>query len=88
MNRRSRTWRRSPSAGRCLDLPLQVQQIAAEAVRDPHAQFSELEKLFSKLVLPPEEEDGCKRSSQGDKREHNEYEFHSLSRMYLNPQPK
>ena len=73
------------STGRRLDLTLQFRQIAAKAIGDLHAQFRELEKLLSELVLPPEEEDGCERSSNGNQPEHYEYEFHSLSRMYLNP---
>ena len=85
LDRWSHFRRRARNTGRRFDLPLQIHQVAAEAVGDLHAQFGELEKLLSELVLPPEEEDGCKWRSNGNQPEHYEYEFHSLSRMYLNP---
>ena len=51
--------------GQRLDLSPKIQQIAAQTLRDLHAQFGELEKLSSKLSLLPEEEDGCKRCGDG-----------------------
>jgi len=79
---------RTRDGGRGLDLTLEIHQIAAQAIADLHAQLGELEKLLSKLLLPPEEVDGCKWRRNGNKPEHYEYEFHSLSRMYLTRKPK
>ena len=61
-----------------VNLPLQLHQVATQAVGDLHAQFSELEELLSKLVLPPEEEDGCERrsDSDGEQREHYRHGVH------------
>jgi len=59
-----------------VNLPLQLHQVATQTVSDLHAQFRELEELLSKLVLPPEEEDGCERRSDGEQREHYEHELH------------
>ena len=79
---------RTRNRDRGLDLTLEIHQIAAQAIADLHAQLGELEKLLSKLVLPPEEVDDCKWRRNGNQPEHYRYEIHSLSRMYLTRKPK
>lgn len=67
--------------GRCscrrrLNLPLQFEQIAPQAVAHLHAQLGELEKLLTQFVLTPEEEDGRKRRGQDEQHERYRYELH------------
>lgn len=60
-----------------LNLPLQFQQVAPQAITHLQAQLGELEELLANFMLAPENVDCDERRSDGKQPEHYEYELHS-----------